>query len=52
MRKHQWMLAAMTLLITLAAPGKVADQTQGDGQPTGKHNFDQWQTIKRLEIRN
>ncbi|PWK16005.1 hypothetical protein [Tumebacillus permanentifrigoris] len=56
MKKTRLLLATLLTLSLLTAPVLAAD---GQGEPGknaggvgGKHNFDQWQTIKRLQIHN
>jgi hypothetical protein len=50
MQRHRLWLTAL-MLFTLMAPGTVGKDHPDEGKATGEHNFDQWQTIKRLEIR-
>jgi len=42
----------LCLLLAVAAPAAAAGtQAQGEkSKTTGKHNFEQWQTIKRLQV--
>ncbi|WP_157722140.1 hypothetical protein [Tumebacillus avium] len=52
MKKFLLQLTAFALLLSLATPALASDSKNED-QTTGKHhNFDQWQTIKRLQARN
>ncbi|TCP54600.1 hypothetical protein EV586_104221 [Tumebacillus sp. BK434] len=52
MKKFLLRLTALACLLSLATPALAADSKQED-QATGKHhNFEQWQTIKRLHVRD
>jgi hypothetical protein len=51
MTKRLAQLAAFALLLSLATPALATDPKNDDDQAAGKHhNFEQWQTIKRLHI--
>jgi len=58
MSKRLVFLALMAICLVLATPASAAS-SEGDvetnaeankDQTTGKHNFEQWQTIKRLQV--
>ncbi len=51
MKKRLLPLAAFVLLLAPATPALADQPNQEKGQTAGKHhNFDQWQTIKRLQM--
>jgi hypothetical protein len=55
MKKTCLLLAALVTLSLLTAPAFAAEGQSEQGKNAGvggKHNFDQWQTIKRLQIHN
>jgi len=55
MKKRTLLILA---IFTLSFASTSAFATEGQGEQSknsgvgGKHNFDQWQTIKRLQIKN
>jgi len=54
--KRRILLATTALLLIATPVGATGIDVQADapqngtGKSTGKHNFDQWQTIKRLSV--
>ncbi|WP_157729434.1 hypothetical protein [Tumebacillus algifaecis] len=50
MKKFLLQLTAIALLLSLATPALASETSSNEDQTTGKqHNFEQWQTIKRLQ---
>lgn len=55
MKKMTWLLVPLLTGCLLTSPALAADGQNEQSKNAGvghKHNFDQWQTIKRLQIRN
>jgi hypothetical protein len=51
MKKRTFWLTVLAVVLLLSTPALAADsQGENGAKSTGKHNFDQWQTIKRLQI--
>ncbi|HEU4962656.1 MAG TPA: hypothetical protein VFV52_02210 [Bacilli bacterium] len=50
MKKTTLFLSFLLASALLAAPVEAADNHVGKDKTTGQHNFEQWQTIKRLQI--
>jgi hypothetical protein len=52
MRKRWMVLITAGMLLAVACvPAFAEGNAPEGGKPAGKHNFDQFQTIKRLEVR-
>jgi hypothetical protein len=52
MKKRTLLLVAIALLTVSVTPAFAATNHAEKGENAGKHNFEQWQTIKRLEVVN
>lgn len=52
MKKRTLLLVTIAMLTVCVTPAFAATNNAEKGKTAGKQNFEQWQTIKRLEIVN
>ncbi len=56
MSKRTVFFATLAVTLAMVTPAYASKDVETNaeaekGQTTGKHNFDQWQTIKRLQVK-